>query len=166
LKLHFIEKIANKDKMRKTMTYFKILLLGSGGREHALCYKLSQSPKVTKIYCATGNAGIAEYAQLVALNITNPTEILTFCQEKEINFVIIGSEAPAASGVTDLLLLHHIKVFGCSQKASMLEASKGFTKDLCQKLNVPTARYIRANNYDDSLKALTLCYQSRWFSSR
>ncbi len=136
------------------MFYFKILLLGSGGREHALCYKLSHSPKVTKIYCATGNAGIGDYAESVALNITNPSEILAFCQENNINFVVIGSEAPAAAGVTDLLQKHQIAVFGCSKQASMLEASKGFTKDICQQLNVPTAHYIRASNYDDAVKAL------------
>lgn len=131
-----------------------ILVLGSGGREHALCYKLSHSHTVSKIYCATGNAGIAEYAECVALNITNPQEVLAFCQEKNINFVVIGSEAPAAAGVTDLLLDNHITVFGCSKQASMLEASKGFTKDICKKLNVPTAEYIRASNADDALNVL------------
>jgi phosphoribosylamine---glycine ligase len=131
-----------------------ILVLGSGGREHALCYKLSQSQTVQKLYCATGNAGIAEYAECVSFNITNPQEVLEFCQEKNVNFVVIGSEAPAASGVTDILLANHIAVFGCSKQASMLEASKGFTKDICQKLNVPTAKYVRANNRDDALNAL------------
>lgn len=131
-----------------------ILVLGSGGREHALCYKLSHSQTVKKLYCATGNAGISEYAECVVLNITNPQEVLKFCQENNVTFVVIGSEAPAASGVTDILLENNIAVFGCSQMASMLEASKGFTKDICQHLNVPTAHYIRANNVDDALNAL------------
>jgi phosphoribosylamine--glycine ligase len=134
------------------MTHHRILILGTGGREHSLCW--SQSQSVAKIYCATGNAGIAEYAQCVSLNIINPQSVLAFCQEKNIDFVIIGSEAPAAAGVGDLLLSHNIAVFGCSKQASLLEASKGFTKDLCQKLNVPTAHYVRSNNVGDAIKSL------------
>lgn len=131
-----------------------LLVLGSGGREHSLCYKLSQSRSVKKIYCATGNAGIAEYAECVSLNIVNADDVLVFCQENFIDFVVIGSEVPAAAGVTDLLLNHNIPVFGCSKAASLLEASKGFTKDLCKKLNVPTAKYVRCHNSNDAIKAL------------
>lgn len=131
-----------------------ILVLGNGGREHALCFKLSQSPRVKKIFCAFGNAGISEYAECVVLDIINPQAILQFCQLFNVDFVVIGSESPAVAGVADLLIQNKINVFGCSQKASMLEASKGFTKDLCQKLGVPTARYVRSNNLDDALKSL------------
>lgn len=140
--------------MIMTIKQNTLLVLGSGGREHSLCYKLFQSPSVKKIYCATGNGGISEYAQCVSLNITNPAEVLKFCQDNHVNFVVIGSEAPAAAGVSDLLSLNQIPVFGCSQAASMLEASKGFTKDLCQKLNVPTAHYVRSKNASDAIKSL------------
>ncbi|MFT6072455.1 MAG: phosphoribosylamine--glycine ligase [Alphaproteobacteria bacterium] len=134
-----------------------ILILGSGGREHALCYALIKSNQAKIIYCATGNAGIAttdSNVHCANLDIINPQEILDFCQKNQIDFVILGSEAPAAAGVADILLKHSVRVFGCTQQAAMLESSKGFTKDLCQKLNIPTASYIRADNANAALLGL------------
>jgi len=134
-----------------------ILVLGNGGREHALCYALIKSGGVDKIYCAAGNAGISLESpsiECVAFDITCPQTVLEFSKLHHVDLVVIGSEAPAASGVADLLSKHNIKVFGCSKKAAMLEASKTFTKQICEKLNVPTARSIYTDNLNDALTAL------------
>lgn len=131
-----------------------ILVLGSGGREHALCYRLSKSQHVQKIYAATGNSGISEVAETVSLEITNPQAVLEFCQSHQVTFVVIGSEAPAAAGIGDILNTHNIPVFGCSQRAAALEASKSFTKDLCKKLSVPTAHYVSADSLEEAKSVL------------
>jgi phosphoribosylamine--glycine ligase len=120
-----------------------VLLIGGGGREHALAWKLKQSPLLDTLYCAPGNAGIAGIADCVALDIGDHDAVASFCKEKQIGLVIIGPEAPLVAGLTDDLETHNIKVFGPSQAAARLEGSKGFTKDLCARAGIPTASYAR-----------------------
>jgi phosphoribosylamine--glycine ligase len=120
-----------------------ILLIGSGGREHALAWALSASPLASKLYCAPGNAGIAEVAECVALDPNDHAGIVAFCRERQIAFVVIGPEAPLVAGLGDALSAAGIKHFGPSARAAQLEASKGFTKDLCRAHNIPTAAYER-----------------------
>ena len=120
-----------------------ILLLGSGGREHALAWKLAQSPKLSKLYCAPGNAGIAQVAECVALQVTDHAGILDFCKSNDISYVVIGPEGPLVAGLADELQQAGIGAFGPSAYASQLEGSKGFTKDLCAEFNIPTAAYKR-----------------------
>lgn len=120
-----------------------VLLIGGGGREHALAWKLRQSPLLARLYCAPGNAGIAEAAECVALNVDDHGDIAAFCQVKDIGLVVIGPEAPLVAGLTDALEAAGIKVFGPSRAAAALEGSKGFTKDLCAAYGIPTAAYHR-----------------------
>ena len=120
-----------------------VLLIGSGGREHALAWKLAQSPLLSKLFCAPGNPGIARCATLVALDAAQHSAVIDFCRAEAIDFVVVGPEAPLVSGLTDALAAAGIKHFGPSQKAAMLEGSKGFTKDLCRDHDIPTAAYGR-----------------------
>lgn len=120
-----------------------ILVIGSGGREHALCWALSKSPKIDLLYCAPGNGGIAEFAKCVTLDAANADEIITFCKENSIHFVVVGPEAPLVDGLVDDLAAAGIKAFGPNKAAAQLEGSKGFMKDLCRKYNIPTAAYER-----------------------
>jgi phosphoribosylamine---glycine ligase len=124
----------------------KVLLIGSGGREHALAWKLAQSPLLTKLYAAPGNPGIGEHAELVALNVENHGAVVDFCASHAIDFVVIGPEAPLVAGLADDLRTAGFSVFGPSAAAAQLEGSKGFTKDLCAKYNIPTGAYQRFNN--------------------
>ncbi|HVQ11721.1 MAG TPA: phosphoribosylamine--glycine ligase [Methyloceanibacter sp.] len=120
-----------------------VLLIGGGGREHALAWKLKQSPLLGTLYCAPGNPGIAQFAEIVALDIDNHAAVATVCKEKKIGLVIIGPEAPLVAGLTDDLEAQGIRVFGPSKEAARLEGSKGFTKDLCARAGIPTAAYAR-----------------------
>jgi phosphoribosylamine---glycine ligase len=120
-----------------------VLLIGGGGREHALAWKLKQSPLLGTLYCAPGNAGIAEVAEIAALDIGDHAAVARVCREKEIGLVVIGPEAPLVAGLTDDLEGQGITVFGPSQAAARLEGSKGFTKDLCARAGIPTASYAR-----------------------
>ena len=120
-----------------------ILLIGSGGREHALSWALSASPLLSKLYCAPGNAGIADVAECVKLDVTNHAAVIAFCREKMIGFVVIGPETPLVAGLADDLAAADIKHFGPSKAAAQLEGSKGFTKDLCAEFDIPTAAYGR-----------------------
>ena len=120
-----------------------VLLIGGGGREHALAWKLKQSPLLDTLYCAPGNAGIAAVSELASLDIGDHDAVASFCLENAIGLVIIGPEAPLVAGLTDDLEAHGIKVFGPSQAAARLEGSKGFTKDLCARAAIPTASYAR-----------------------
>jgi phosphoribosylamine--glycine ligase len=131
-----------------------ILLLGSGGREHALAWKLAQSPLCSKLYAAPGNPGIAQDAQLVALDATDHAAVIAFCSEQRIGLVVIGPEAPLVDGLADSLRGEGIAVFGPSKAAAQLEGSKGFTKDLCAKANIPTAGYVRATSAAAAHEAL------------
>ncbi len=120
-----------------------ILILGSGGREHALAWKIAASPLTTKLYCAPGNAGIAREAICVALDLADHAAVITFCRINHIDFVVVGPEAPLCAGIVDDLEAAGIKAFGPSQAAARLEGSKGFTKDLCRENGIPTAAYER-----------------------
>jgi phosphoribosylamine--glycine ligase len=120
-----------------------VLLIGGGGREHALAWKLAQSPLLGRLYCAPGNAGIEEIAQCVALDVVDHAAIIRFCKEHGIGLVVIGPEAPLVAGLADDLEAASIKAFGPSRQAARLEGSKGFTKDLCAQHGIPTATYRR-----------------------
>jgi len=120
-----------------------ILLLGSGGREHALAWKMAASPLVEKLYCAPGNAGIAQEAECVALDPADHAAVIAFCKDKKIDLVMVGPEAPLCAGIVDDLEAAGIKAFGPTRAAAQLEGSKGFTKDICRAYNIPTAAYER-----------------------
>ena len=129
----------------------KILVVGSGGREHALCWKIAQSKKVDKIYCAPGNAGVAEVAECVAIGAMEFEKLADFAQEKEIDLTVIGMDDPLVGGVVDVFEERGLRIFGPRKNAAMLEGSKAFSKDLMKKYNIPTAAY---ENFDDAEKAL------------
>jgi len=131
-----------------------ILLLGSGGREHALAWKLAQSPLCDKLYAAPGNPGVAKHAELTALDVTDHAIVAAFCEEKRIGLVVIGPEAPLVDGLANSLRAIGIPVFGPSRAAAQLEGSKGFTKDLCARANIPTAGYERVSTQATALAAL------------
>ncbi len=131
-----------------------VLLLGSGGREHALAWKLAQSPSLTKLYAAPGNPGIAQSAELVALDITDHAAVLAFCKDKRIGLVVIGPEAPLVAGLGNSLRAAGIPAFGPDKDAAQLEGSKGFTKDLCARENIPTAGYKRFTDKQAALSGL------------
>lgn len=120
-----------------------VLLIGSGGREHALAWALSASPLLTKLYCAPGNPGIAQVAELAAINITDHEAVIGLCKAKSIDFVVVGPEAPLVAGLVNDLNAEGFKAFGPSKFAAQLEGSKGFTKDICANYNIPTAAYGR-----------------------
>jgi phosphoribosylamine--glycine ligase len=120
-----------------------ILILGSGGREHALAWKIAASPLTDKLYCAPGNAGIAQVAECAPLDITDHKAVIAFVRDKKIDFVVVGPEAPLCAGIVDDLEAAGIKTFGPNKWAARLEGSKGFTKDLCRANGIPTADYKR-----------------------
>jgi len=124
----------------------KILLLGSGGREHALAWKIASSPLATKLWCAPGNAGIAREAECVALDIANHTAVIDFCKANAVDLVVVGPETPLAAGIVDDLASAGFTAFGPSRLAAQLESSKGFTKDLCAEFGIPTGAYRRFDN--------------------
>ena len=120
-----------------------ILLIGSGGREHALAWKLAQSPRLTALYAAPGNPGIAEEAIIADVDTADNAAVLAFCRMQAIDFVVVGPEAPLVAGLADTLRNGGIAVFGPSAAAAQLEGSKGFTKDICAKYDIPTGAYQR-----------------------
>ena len=119
----------------------KVLVIGSGGREHALVWKISQSPKVDKIYCAPGNAGIAQQAECVAIKADDLDGLLAFAQQNQIDLTVVGPEVPLTMGIVDKFQKQGLKIFGPSGKAAEIEGSKTFAKDLMAKYNIPTAKY-------------------------
>ena len=129
----------------------KILIVGSGGREHAIAWSVSKSPKAEKIYCAPGNAGIAEYAECVPIGAMEFDALAAFAAEKEIDLTIIGMDDPLVGGIVDVFEEKGLRVFGPRKNAAILEGSKAFSKDLMKKYHIPTAAY---ENYDDPEKAL------------
>ena len=131
-----------------------VLLIGSGGREHALAWAISASPLLGHFYCAPGNPGIGEIAELVALDIKNHQAIIDFCRMAQIKLVVVGPEAPLVAGLADDLKAAGIKVFGPSKAAAQLEGSKGFTKDLCARFGIPTAAYGRFTEREEALAYL------------
>jgi phosphoribosylamine---glycine ligase len=129
----------------------KVLLIGSGGREHALAWSLSQNPILTKLYAAPGNPGIAKHAECVKLEVSNHAAVIDFCTSNDVDFVVVGPEMPLVAGLTDDLGAAGIKSFGPSKFAAQLEGSKGFTKDICAANNIPTAAFGR---FEDQASAL------------
>ncbi|HET9640500.1 MAG TPA: phosphoribosylamine--glycine ligase [Allosphingosinicella sp.] len=123
-----------------------VLLLGSGGREHALAWKLAQSPLLGKLFAAPGNPGIAEHAQIVAIDPADHRATVDFCLKNSVELIVIGPEAPLVDGLADNLRTMGFGVFGPNRIPAQLEGSKGFTKDLCAKHDIPTARYVRASD--------------------
>nr|WP_196107536.1 MULTISPECIES: phosphoribosylamine--glycine ligase [unclassified Ochrobactrum] len=124
----------------------KVLLIGSGGREHALAWKLAASPLLEKLYCAPGNPGIATVAELVDISADDHKALIAFAKDKKIDLVVVGPEAPLVAGLSDEMRSEGIRVFGPSKTAAQLEGSKGFTKDLCARFDIPTGAYGRFNN--------------------
>lgn len=130
------------------------MLIGSGGREHALAWKLAQSPSCDTLYAAPGNPGIAEEAELVDLNVADHAAVISFCAGHDIGLVVVGPEAPLVDGLGDSLREAGIPVFGPNRQAAQLEGSKGFTKDMCAAANIPTAGYRRHDNKAAALAGL------------
>lgn len=129
----------------------KVLIVGSGGREHAIAWAVSQSAKADKIYCAPGNAGIEEYAECVNIGAMEFDKLVAFAKEKEIDLTIIGMDDPLVGGVVDAFEAEGLRVFGPRKNAAIIEGSKAFSKDLMKKYNIPTAGY---ETFDDPKKAL------------
>ncbi len=129
----------------------KVLIVGGGGREHAITWAVAKSPRVDKIYAAPGNAGIAELAECVDISVMDAEKLVAFAKEKEIDFVIVGPDDPLAAGVADAFLDAGIKTFGPRKNAAIIEASKAFSKDLMKKYDIPSAKY---ETFTDPGKAL------------
>ena len=132
----------------------KVGIIGSGGREHAICESLKNSSKIKKIYCFPGNAGTANIADNIVLNLESFEDLKNFILEEKIDLIIVGPEKPLVDGLVDYLEKFNIRVFGPSKIASQLEGSKIFTKQLCQKFNIPTAKFGIFKNKEDSKKFL------------
>lgn len=129
----------------------RVLLIGGGGREHAIAWKVSQSKRVSKLYAAPGNAGIAEYAECVDISVMDAAKLVVFAKEHKIDFVIVGPDDPLVAGVADAFTEAGIKVFGPAKNAAIIEGSKAFSKDLMKKYGIPSAAY---ETFDDSEAAL------------
>lgn len=129
----------------------KVLIVGSGGREHAIAWKVAQSPRVEKIYCAPGNAGVEQYAECVSIGAMEFEKLAAFAKEKEIDLTVIGMDDPLVGGVVDVFEKEGLRVFGPRANAAILEGSKAFSKDLMKKYHIPTAAY---ENFDDPQEAL------------
>lgn len=129
----------------------KVLVIGGGGREHAIVYALSRSPQVEKIYCAPGNAGIAQFAECVAIKDTDVEGLLLFAKETEVDLTVVGPEAALAAGVVDAFRAESMPIFGHTKAATQIESSKEFAKIIMQKYNVPTAAYQSFSDYNEAL---------------
>ncbi len=132
----------------------KVLIVGSGGREHAIAWKVAQSEKVDKIYCAPGNAGCAEYAECVPIGAMDFDKLVAFAKEKQIDLTVIGMDDPLVGGVVDAFEKEGLRVFGPRKNAAILEGSKAFSKDLMKKYNIPTATYENFDNAEEALSYL------------
>jgi len=119
----------------------KILIVGGGGREHAIAWKVAQSKHTDKLYCAPGNAGIEEYAECVNIAATDLDGLATFAEKEKIDLTIIGPDDPLVAGVVDAFQAKGLRVFGPRKNAAIIEGSKSFSKDLMKKYNIPTAAY-------------------------
>ena len=131
-----------------------VLIVGGGGREHAIAYAVSKSPRVDRIYCVPGNAGIAELAECVDIQVMDFEEIARFAKKIKADLVIVGPDDPLAAGIVDVLKGYGLRVFGPDEKAAILEGSKAFSKDLMKKYNIPTAKYEVFDDADKALKYL------------
>lgn len=132
----------------------KVLVIGSGGREHAICYQLSKSPKVTEIHAIPGNPGISKIGTCHNASVEDLEYILEFVEENKIDLTVVGPEVPLCMGLADLLESHGHKVFGPCKNAAILEGSKSFSKDFMKRHHIPTANYANVDNYDDAVKEL------------
>lgn len=132
----------------------KVLIVGSGGREHAIAWKVAQSKKVDKIYCAPGNAGISQIAECVDIGAMEFDKLVSFAKEKEIDLTVIGMDDPLVGGVVDEFEKAGLRVFGPRKNAAILEGSKAFSKDLMKKYNIPTASYETFNSPDEAVQYL------------
>ncbi len=130
----------------------KVLVVGSGGREHAICWKLSQSPRVDKIYCAPGNAGIGQTAELVPIGAMEFDRLIDFAKSEKIDFTVIGMDDPLVGGIVDRFEAEGLKVFGPRANAAIIEGSKAFSKELMKKYNIPTASYETFDSYEKALE--------------
>lgn len=137
----------------------KVLIVGSGGREHAIAWKVAQSPRVEKIYCAPGNAGIEEYAQCVDIGAMEFEKLAAFAKEEQIDLTVIGMDDPLVGGVVDVFEREGLRVFGPRKNAAVLEGSKAFSKDLMKKYGIPTAAY---ENFTDPKAALSYLETARF----
>ena len=140
-------------------TDMKVLVVGSGGREHAIVTSVAKSPRVDKIYCAPGNAGIAALAECVPIGAMEFDKLVTFAKEKEIDFTIIGMDDPLVGGIVDVFEAEGLRVFGPKKNAAILEGSKAFSKDLMKKYNIPTAAY---ENFTDPKAAIAYLGQAKF----
>ena len=140
-------------------TDMKVLVVGSGGREHAIVTSMAKSPRVDKIYCAPGNAGIAALAECVPIGAMEFDKLVAFAKEKEIDFTIIGMDDPLVGGIVDVFEAEGLRVFGPKKNAAILEGSKAFSKDLMKKYNIPTAAY---ENFTDPKAAIAYLEQAKF----
>ena len=132
----------------------KVLIIGSGGREHAIAWKLSKSPKVTKLYCAPGNAGIGQIAECVPISAMKFDKLADFAQENGIDLTVVGMDDPLVGGIVDVFEARGLRVFGPRKNAAILEGSKAFSKDLMKKYNIPTAAYETFTDPEEAIKYL------------
>ena len=137
----------------------KVLIVGSGGREHAIAWKVAQSPRVDKIYCAPGNAGIEEYAECVDIKAMEFDALAAFAKEKGIDLTVVGMDDPLVGGIVDVFEAQGLRGFGPRKNAAILEGSKAFSKDLMKKYNIPTAAY---ENFTDPQAALEYLKTSKF----
>ena len=121
----------------------RVLVIGKGGREHALVWKLAQSPRVERVYCAPGNAGTIENGVNVPIDENDLDVLIRFAKKENIGLTVVGPEAPLANGIVDAFQAHGLRIFGPSKAAAQLEGSKAFTKDLCREFSIPTGDYGR-----------------------
>ncbi|HCS74635.1 MAG TPA: phosphoribosylamine--glycine ligase, partial [Clostridiales bacterium] len=132
----------------------KVLVVGGGGREHAIIWKLSQSPRITKLYCAPGNGGIDSLAKCVDIKATNIEGILAFAIEQQMDLTVVAPDDPLAMGLVDKLQENGLRAFGPTQKAAIIESSKVFAKELMKKYRIPTPEYQSFQKYDDAIAFL------------
>ena len=137
-----------------------LLIIGSGGREHALAWKLKQSPRVGKIYIAPGNAGTAQLGKNVDIKATDILALANFAEKEKIDFIVVGPDDSLALGITDEFQKRGLKIWGPSKAAAQIEASKAFAKELMKKNNIPTAEFRTFTDYDKALE-----YIKKWFAS-
>lgn len=134
----------------------KVLIVGGGGREHAIIWKLSQNEKISKLYCAPGNAGIKNLAECVSIESTDIENLLKFAMAEKIDFTVVGNDDPLVMGIVDAFEAEGLKIFGPKKNAAILEGSKAFSKELMKKYNIPTANYEIFSEYDEALKYLRI----------
>lgn len=134
----------------------KVLIVGGGGREHAITWKLSQNEKISKLYCAPGNAGIKNLAECVSIESTDIENLLKFAMAEKIDFTVVGNDDPLVMGIVDAFEAEGLKIFGPKKNAAILEGSKAFSKELMKKYNIPTANYEIFSEYDEALKYLRI----------